>query len=113
MSKGTKISWTTATWNPWMGCTRVAPECKNCYIEFPNMGFGKRNPFEKIYLTQTWRDPYSWEQQLKDTNHAKRIFTCSLSDFFHAKVDARTFGDDDGKALADQIHPHAITGDFP
>jgi protein gp37 len=57
------------------------------------MGFGKRDPWADIYLTQTWRDPYSWEIELRDTNHSKRVFTCSLSDFFHAKVDGRTFGD--------------------
>ena len=89
MSQGTKISWSTATWNPWLGCTKCAPECHHCYIEFPNMGFGNRDPWADIYISQTWRDPVIWERQLADTNYAKRTFTCSLSDFFHAKVDNR------------------------
>jgi protein gp37 len=26
------ISWTHNTWNPWVGCDKVAPECAKCYI---------------------------------------------------------------------------------
>jgi protein gp37 len=25
------IEWTSATWNPVVGCTRVSPGCDNCY----------------------------------------------------------------------------------
>lgn len=42
MAKTTKIGWTArpnpagvlepgATYNPWIGCTKIAPECANCY----------------------------------------------------------------------------------
>ena len=31
MSDGTKISWTDATWNPVVGCTKVSAGCDNCY----------------------------------------------------------------------------------
>jgi protein gp37 len=27
----TGISWTDATWNPWVGCALVSPGCTNCY----------------------------------------------------------------------------------
>jgi protein gp37 len=90
--KGSKISWTGGTWNPWIGCTKCSSECDHCYIDGPSMGFGKRDPWADIYITRTWNDPYTWEKELKDTNHAKRVFTCSLSDFFHAKVDGRRIG---------------------
>lgn len=33
MSEGTKIQWADDTWNPWRGCTKVSPGCKNCYAE--------------------------------------------------------------------------------
>lgn len=29
----TKIEWTTYTFNPWWGCTKVSAGCKNCYAE--------------------------------------------------------------------------------
>jgi len=90
--KKSKIAWTGRTWNSWMGCTRCAPECCHCYLDFPSMGFGTRDPWADIYLTKTWRDPYRWEGELAGTDQQVRVFTCSLSDFFHAAVDGRTFG---------------------
>lgn len=33
MSDTTKIQWADATFNPWIGCTKVSPGCKNCYAE--------------------------------------------------------------------------------
>jgi len=33
MAEKTEISWTDATFNPWMGCTKVGPGCDNCYAE--------------------------------------------------------------------------------
>ena len=32
MGVNSGISWTHNTWNPWMGCDKVAPECAHCYI---------------------------------------------------------------------------------
>lgn len=31
MAKKSKIQWTDATFNPWMGCTKVSPACDHCY----------------------------------------------------------------------------------
>lgn len=33
MAETREISWTDATFNPWMGCTRVSPACDHCYAE--------------------------------------------------------------------------------
>ncbi|MDP1580706.1 MAG: DUF5131 family protein [Candidatus Didemnitutus sp.] len=33
MGADTKIQWCDATLNPWIGCTKVSPGCKNCYAE--------------------------------------------------------------------------------
>lgn len=33
MAENTEISWTDATFNPWMGCTKVSPGCDHCYAE--------------------------------------------------------------------------------
>jgi protein gp37 len=45
-----------------------------------------------VYLTKTWGAPYKMQAQLKQTPGIyKRMFTCSLSDFFHPMVDGRKF----------------------
>jgi len=31
MAKESAIEWCDATFNPWIGCTRVSPACDNCY----------------------------------------------------------------------------------
>ena len=31
MGDKTGILWTDHTFNPWIGCTKVSPGCKNCY----------------------------------------------------------------------------------
>jgi protein gp37 len=33
MSQNSKIEWTTHTFNPWWGCTKISPACKNCYAD--------------------------------------------------------------------------------
>ena len=36
MVEGSKIEWTDHTFNPWIGCQKVAPECDHCYAEAQN-----------------------------------------------------------------------------
>ena len=33
MSVDSAIAWTTSTWNPVVGCSRVSPGCLHCYAE--------------------------------------------------------------------------------
>lgn len=108
MAEKSLISWTYGTWNPWVGCDKIAPECAHCYIgreirkQTDWQGGGPRKTWGEVYLTKTWQDPYKWQAGLNRMDgdptprhpvmSCKRIFTCSLSDFFHAKVDSRTLG---------------------
>src|SRR3990167_7241033 len=41
MGKDSKISWTTHTYNPWIGCHKVSPGCKHCYAETLVMRMGR------------------------------------------------------------------------
>jgi protein gp37 len=86
MAENSGISWTHNTWNPWVGCDKVAPECAHCYIGriLPKQ---RREAWGTVYRTDTWESPWWWEQDCIRTGTAKRVFTCSLSDFFHAKAD--------------------------
>ena len=103
------ISWCYDTWNPFVGCQQCADECLHCYIErdlrkqkdwqSPLDPKPFRKPWGNVYLTQTWRVPYMHQEELDGTDRSRRIFTCSLSDFFIAKADKRTIADAEGNVL--------------
>jgi protein gp37 len=85
-----KINWTDHTFNPWVGCRHVSPECDHCYADFlVTKRMGK--DFSTARKTKTWRDPLKWnakapelEQQL---GRRVRVFCASLTDFFLAEAD--------------------------
>lgn len=67
------IQWTDYTFNPWIGCRKVAPECANCYAETldrnrysKTLAPGtKANPVSHWgrgprHRTKTWGDPVKW-----------------------------------------------------
>jgi len=110
MAEKSLISWTHGTWNPWVGCDKIAPECAHCYInreirkqsDWQTDG-SPRKPWGELYLTKTWGDPYKWQNEINQHDmlirrlpsnepfgKCRRVFTCSLSDFFHSQVDKRT-----------------------
>ena len=85
MSESTIIAWTTRTWNPWRGCTKISPGCKNCYMFTAQERYG-RNPKE-VVRTKTWGDPVKWQRQAAAAGETEMVFTCSWSDWFHADAD--------------------------
>lgn len=86
MAENSGISWTHNTQNFWVGCDKVSPECAKCYIARILQKQG-RQPWGEVYRTQTWEEPWKWEEDCIRNRYAKRVFTCSLSDFFHVKAD--------------------------
>lgn len=80
------ISWTHHTQNFWLGCDMIAPECAHCYIGRVLRRQG-RTPWGQLYLSTTWKNPYKWETEAAAQGKYFRIFTNSLSDFFHADAD--------------------------
>lgn len=88
MAEDTHIGWTDHTSNPWEGCQKKSPECKNCYI--PKWLRGRLdNPFGGPQLTGegTWLAPYGWNRKAREAGIRAKVFTCSLSDFFEAEAD--------------------------
>jgi protein gp37 len=123
--KDSHISWTHHTFNPWVGCDKIAPECAHCYIDreirkqidWQNPGriggqHFPRKPWGEVYLTKTWEEPHKWQSELKKMNIEKlvysRVFTCSLSDFFHAKVDDRTVASHGRSQLYPPLRGHGL-----
>lgn len=78
--ENSKIEWTDHTWNPWYGCQKVSPGCKNCYM-YRDMQRTSLNPRQATRAKPaTFCKPLAWKAPA-------RVFTCSWSDFFIAEAD--------------------------
>jgi protein gp37 len=86
MSK-TNIEWTSATWNPTTGCTKISKECENCYAEkltkrymtMPNH-VKYHKGFDKFVMHEdALNEPFKWKEP-------KTVFVNSMSDLFHKEV---------------------------
>lgn len=91
MAELSLISWCHHTLNFWMGCDKVAPECAKCYIDrvIGRMDHEKYpQAFGRLYKTKKWSDALRWQNWCTaHDNVYLRVFTLSLSDFFHAGAD--------------------------
>ena len=85
MADTTTISWTQRTWNPWWGCKKISPGCRECYMYAMLRRFG-RDPTE-VRRTQTWGDPRRWQREAERRGESEMVFTCSLSDWFIEEAD--------------------------
>lgn len=93
MGNKTGIQWCDATWNPWMGCRKVSPGCKNCYM-FREMKTYGQDPGVIRRSKTKFQDPMKWLQNWNKGIRTKnalapgsKIFTCSWSDFFIPDAD--------------------------
>jgi len=82
------IGWTDHSMNFWWGCNKVSPACKYCYIG-QIMRRAGREPFHGPIRTSlaTWKKAFAWNHKAAKLGRRYRVFTCSMSDFFHAKAD--------------------------
>jgi len=87
MAQDSKIGWTDHTQNFWWGCHKVSEECRFCYIA-SIMKRGGYEPFRGPMKTKNWQNPYSWDRAAAKAGKRARVFTCSMSDFFHPGADA-------------------------
>lgn len=79
------IEWTTASWNPITGCSKVSEGCLNCYAErmalrLKAAGVPKyRNGFKITFHPSEIEKPLKWKTP-------QIIFVNSMSDLFHEEV---------------------------
>lgn len=89
MAEISAISWCDATFNPWIGCTKVSPACDGCYAESDNKrrkwveGWG---PGVARHRTKTWGEPLKWNRKAAETGYRPRVFCASLADVFDNEV---------------------------
>ncbi|GAB7542982.1 hypothetical protein CS8_026520 [Cupriavidus sp. 8B] len=92
MSESTKIEWTDATFNPWIGCTKVSPACDHCYAEVSTPARALRVTWgAKEDRHRTSAAPLRWNAQHAEffATHGRRrrVFCASLADVFDNAVD--------------------------
>lgn len=96
MTDKSKIEWTDATFNPWLGCTKVSPACDNCYAEAWAKRSGQvewgAHADRKRTSETTWNQPFKWQQHsdvfFADHGRHRRVFCASLADVFDNQVPA-------------------------
>lgn len=98
MAEKSHISWTDATFNPWMGCTKVGPGCDNCYAldlvegRFGRAKWGPGQPRIRTSVSN-WRKVEIWNAHPEKLigsawpGRRPRVFAASLADIFDNEVD--------------------------
>lgn len=85
----TGIEWADATWNPVRGCVKVSDGCKFCYAEKQSrrnekvLGYwGPKGPRVVEIHPEHEATPHRLNQKAIADRQRKRLFVCSLADFF-------------------------------
>jgi protein gp37 len=89
----TKINWCDMTWNPIVGCNKIAQGCRNCYAEQLHTMRHKAY-LEGKKLPVQYAKPFSaiqfFPERLNDpklrSKKPLRIFVNSMSDLFHEDI---------------------------
>ena len=84
MADNTKIEWADATFNPWIGCTKVSAACDHCYAEKWDARWGHSwGPhIRRRTSSANWRKPLAWDRAAAKAGSRIRVFCASLSDVF-------------------------------
>lgn len=93
MGENSAIEWTTHSFNPWVGCTKISvgPQgaCENCYAE----GWAKRTGNAELWAgsrrrttAANWRQPLKWNAEAASAGIRPRVFCASLADVFDTDI---------------------------
>jgi protein gp37 len=86
MGANSKIEWTTHTFNPWWGCTKVSEACKHCYAESLAKRYGQNvwgpKTNRRFLSDNHWRQPLSWNRKATEMFERPRVFCASMADVF-------------------------------
>lgn len=90
--RDSSIEWCHHSFNPWEGCAKVSPGCKNCYAEERNNRFhgGKHWGVDAPRLMRSeayWREPLRWQRSAAERGVRERVFCASLADVFEDRAD--------------------------
>lgn len=95
MGENTRILWTNHTFNPWIGCARIAPGCDHCYAaaQAARYGWDVWGPHATYRVTsdEYWKQPVRWNRRAEKSGKRARVFCASMADVFdnHGLADVR------------------------
>jgi protein gp37 len=91
MAKDSSIEWTHHTFNPWWGCTKVSPGCKQCYAEAFSRRLGKdiwgARAERQFFSDEHWQQPIKWNAEAHKARVRRRVFCASMADVFEKRAD--------------------------
>lgn len=79
MTKRIGLTPADMTWNPWQGCHKVSAGCRLCYMFIKKAAKGE-DPTVVTRSDVDFQAPLSWDRP-------KKVFVCSLSDWFVPEAD--------------------------
>jgi protein gp37 len=89
MGENSKIEWTTHTFNPWWGCTKVSEACKHCYAESWAKRVGQKvwgpKAERRMFSDQHWMQPLRWNRLAEGQASRPRVFCASMADVFEER----------------------------
>jgi protein gp37 len=89
MSSFSSIEWTTHTFNPWWGCTKVSDGCKFCYAEtlshrYGHDFWGPTKP-RRVMSDAYWTNPIKWNREAEQSSTRTQVFCASMADVFEER----------------------------
>jgi protein gp37 len=90
MGSYSKIEWTTHTFNPWWGCTKVSDGCKFCYAETLASRYGHDvwgpQKDRRLMSDQHWQGPLRWNAEAERLGTRYQVFCASMADVFEERA---------------------------
>lgn len=91
MGRNSRISWTHASFNGWIGCEEVSPACDKCYARtlaerYGWAKWGKDTPRHRT-TEAYWRRPLAWNAEAMKKGQRIRVFAFSLADWAEDRRD--------------------------
>lgn len=92
--KISNIQWCDGTWSPWLGCSKVSPGCKNCYIvtttPFRTRHLKHGDPRQRTSVSY-WKQALQWNKKAIVCDHCGTAFNIEQA---HMCVDNIRAGSD-------------------
>lgn len=99
MAENSKIEWTDATFNPWLGCTKVSDGCKHCYAEtlmdkrYGRVKWGPQGTRQRT-SDAYWKKPLAWNRKAEAEGRRWKVFCASLADVFEDRYELLVWRND-------------------